>query len=271
MRKPVVNGSFYPADKGELIDELNEFLTGKKENVKACIVPHAGYAFSGKLAGKVISKIKEKKTFIVLGVNHSCLGNRISFSFEDFSTPLGIVKNNRDLGEKILTKLKLLAYADINETAHSQEHSIEVILPFLQLSQKQFDIVPIILKDLTDVACERTAYILSKFLTEDVCVIVSSDFTHYGSNYGFVPFTGDIKENLYALDKEIIDSILALDSKSVYEKASKSTVCGIYGVAIISELAKLMRWKAKLFDYYTSGDVTQDYTNAVGYAGVVFY
>lgn len=270
MRKPVVNGSFYPADKSELIDELNELLVGKKENVKACIVPHAGYVYSGKLAGKVLGKIKEKRTFIILGVNHSGLGSRISFSFQDFSTPLGIVKNNRDLGEKILTKLKLLAYADINEQAHSQEHSIEVILPFLQLSQKQFDIVPIIFKDMTDVACERVAYILSKFLNEDVCIIVSSDFTHYGSNYGFVPFSDNIKESLYELDKSIVDSILKLDTKSVYEKASKSTVCGIYGVTILTEIAKLMRWKARLVDYYTSGDVVGNYSNAVGYAGLVF-
>lgn len=270
MRKPVVSGSFYPADKSELIDELNELLVGKKENVKACIVPHAGYLYSGKLAGKVLGKIKEKKTFIILGVNHSGLGSRISFSFQDFSTPLGIVRNNKSLGEKILEKLKLLAYADINETAHSQEHSIEVILPFLQLSQKQFDIVPVILKDMTDVACERVAYILSKFMNEDICVVVSSDFTHLGLSYGFMPFTDNIKENLYSLDKIIIDSILALDSKSVYEKARKSTVCGVYGVTILTEIAKLMRWKARLVDYYTSGDVTGDFNNSVGYAGILF-
>ena len=185
-RKAVVAGQFYPCDKGELIDEVGKLLGGeKKEDVKACIVPHAGYLYSGKLAGKVISKIKGKKTFIILGVNHSGLGNRINFSFEDFSTPLGIVKNNKSLGEKVLEKLKLLAYAEVNEESHQQEHSIEVILPFLQLSQNKFDIVPIILKDLSDVACGRVAYILSKFLNDNICVLVSSDFTHYGSNYGW--------------------------------------------------------------------------------------
>ena len=271
MRKPIVAGQFYPGDKGELIDEVGKFLgKRKKEDVKACIVPHAGYMFSGKLAGEVISKIKDKKTFIILGVNHSGIGNRISLSFEDFETPLGIVKNNKALGEKILEKLKLLAYADVNEEAHLQEHSIEVILPFLQLSQKQFDIIPILLKDMTDVACERTAYILSKFLTEDVCVIVSSDFTHYGASYGFMPFSNNVRENLYKLDKDIIDSILKLDSKSVYEKASKSTVCGIYGVTIVTELAKILKWKGKLVDYYTSGDVLGDFSNCVGYAGIIF-
>jgi len=271
IRKPIVTGQFYPEDKGELIDEVRRLLgKQKKEDIKACIVPHAGYVFSGKLAGKIISGIKPKKTFILLGVNHSGLGSRISFSFEDFSTPLGIVKNNKILGEKILEKLKLLGYADLNEEAHRIEHSIEVILPFLQLSQKNFDIVPILLKDMSDVACQQTAYILSKFLSDDICVLVSSDFTHYGSSYNFVPFTSNIKENLYKLDKEIINSILNLNSKEVYEKASKSTVCGIYGVTILTELAKIKKWKGKLVDYYTSGDISGDYSNFVGYAGVVF-
>jgi len=271
MRKSIVSGSFYPENKGELIDEVRKYL-GKqgKEDVKACIIPHAGYVYSGKLAGKVLARIPEKKTFIILGVNHSGIGGRISFSFEDFSTSLGIVRNNKQLGEKILEKLKLLGYADINEQAHSQEHSIEVILPFLQLSQKEFDIVPVILRDLTDVACGRVAYILSKFLNEDVCVLVSSDFTHYGASYGFLPFTFNVKENLYSLDRSIVDSILDLNSKEVYEKARKSTVCGIYGITILTELAKIKKWKAKLVDYYNSGDVTGDYSNAVGYAGIIF-
>jgi len=271
MRKAVVSGSFYPENKGDLIDEVRKFLgKGKKDEIKACIVPHAGYTYSGKLAGEVLGKIGEKKTFIILGVNHSGLGSGISFSFQDFSTSLGIVKNNVKLGREILGKLKLLGYADINENAHAEEHSIEVILPFLQLSQKQFDIVPIILKDLTDAACGRVAYILSKFLNDDVCILVSSDFTHYGLNYGFMPFNYNIKESLYLLDKGIIDSILSLDYKSVYEKASKSTVCGLYGITIVTELAKIMGWKAKLVEYYTSGDVSGDYSNVVGYAGIIF-
>ena len=271
IRKPIVTGQFYPDNKGELIDEVRKYL-GKqgKEDIKACIVPHAGYIYSGKLTGEVLARIKEKKTFIILGVNHSGLGSRIGFSFQDFSTPLGIVKNNNQLAKEILTKLKLLGYADVNEQAHSQEHSIEVILPFLQISHKQFDIVPIILKDMTDVACGRVAYILSKFLNDDTCVIVSSDFTHYGFSYGFMPFTDNVKENLYELDKGIIDSILKLDTKSVYDKASKSTVCGLYGVTIATELAKILKWKAKLIDYYTSGDITGDYSNVVGYAGIIF-
>ena len=111
IRKPVVAGQFYPDDKTELERQVRNFLLAKgreikKENAKAAVVPHAGYNFSGKLAGKVFSIIPHKKDFILLGVNHSGIGAKACLSIEDFETPLGIVKNNRALGEKILAKLK---------------------------------------------------------------------------------------------------------------------------------------------------------------------
>jgi len=271
VRKAIVAGQFYPSDKAVLESQVKNFLSkDKKENVKAGIVPHAGYVFSGSLAGKVIGKIKKKKNFIIIGVNHSGIGGKLSFSAKNFETPLGIVKNNQKIGEKILEKLKKEIDVSINEQAHQFEHSIEIELPFLQISQKKFSIVPILPKNLNYVDCKKTAGILSEFIREDTCLIVSSDFTHYGFNYGFIPFTENVKENLYNLDKDIIDEILALNSRRVYEKAGKSTVCGVLGLTILTEIAKIKKWKAKLIGYYTSGDVLGDWGNAVGYAGIVF-
>ena len=131
IRKPAVAGQFYPADKTGLEEEVREYLSGKKGNIqkirkfsvspnlsqqsvniepdlqiKMAIVPHAGYMFSGKLVGEVIGRIEKKKDFIILGVNHSGIGNKISFSSDDFETPLGIVKNNVKLGQEILKGLK---------------------------------------------------------------------------------------------------------------------------------------------------------------------
>ena len=85
IRKPTVAGKFYPQDKTELEEEVKEYLAGKRENIEMAVVPHAGYMFSGKLAGEVIGKIGKKKDFIILGVNHSGLGNKVSFSSADFS------------------------------------------------------------------------------------------------------------------------------------------------------------------------------------------
>lgn len=270
-RQPSVAGQFYPGNKTELEDEVKEYLAGKRENISMAIVPHAGYMFSGKLAGDVLGRIGKKKDFIILGVNHSGLGNKVSFSVMDFSTPLGIVKNNNALVNQILMQLKKEKIeAEVNEEAHKHEHSIEVELPFLQVSQESFKIVPILLKELSYEECNKIAEILAGFIDENVCLLVSSDFTHYGKNYGFVPFTKDVRKNLYYLDNESIINILNLNSKKVYDLAKKTTICGIYGITIISEIAKLRKMKARAVGYYTSGDIVDNWDNCVGYGGVVF-
>lgn len=269
MRQARFAGKFYPANKEELEKQLEIFVKKKdeeeKEDIKGAIVPHAGYTFSGKLAGKVISKIPKKSNFIIFGVNHSGIGKKISVSFEDFETGLGIVENNQGLGKKIV---KLLKDANNDEEAHNYEHSIEVQLPFLQKTQEA-KIVPILLRDLNYEECKKIAKVIAKLLNDNITVLISGDFTHYGINYGFV-VKGDTKENIYKIDKSVINSVLKLDSKAVFEKASKSTICGIFGLTIITEIAKIKSWKAKLIDYYTSGDVLGDYENAVGYAGIIF-
>jgi MEMO1 family protein len=279
MRKARFGGYFYPEDQEELEGVVRGFIfkstknnTKNIEDIQAGIAPHAGYIFSGKLAGEVIGRLGRKKNIILLGVNHSGIGSKISFSQQDFETPLGIVRNNKELSLKIIEKIKKEKLdVSIDEESHENEHSIEVQLPFLQKSQKDFEIVPLLLKDLTYEECKKIAEILSSFITENIAVLVSSDFTHYGENYGFVPFTENIKGNLYELDKKIISEIVRLNSRLVFEKASNTTICGLYGITIITEIAKIKKLKAKLVDYYTSGDISRDWNNCVGYAGIVFY
>ena len=272
MRKSAVSGQFYPSKKAELEKAVKELIGKQNKNnkIKAAIVPHAGYTYSGKTAGKVFSLIPEKPCFLLLGVNHSGIGNKVSISFDDFETPLGIIKNNQELGEKILEKLnKEKIDADENEQAHKYEHSLEVELPFLQETQKEFSIVPIIFKSLSYEECKKIAGILSKLITNDIFILASSDFTHYGFSYGFTPFQNP-KENLEKFDREVINEILKLNSEAFYKKASRSTVCGIYGLTILTEIAKLKAWKAHFVDYSTSAEVSGDWNNVVGYGGVVF-
>ncbi len=268
VRRASVAGQFYPADKEELEREINKYIVkGKKENVKAGIVPHAGYVFSGKLTGEVFSKIKEKNTFIILGVNHYGIGEKIVFSERDFEIPLRIVKNNRALGKRLFKKLEKDFDVEVNELAHEKEHSIEVELPFL----KKARIVPVLLQDLSYEECKNLAEIISEFISNDVGLIVSSDFTHYGFSYGFVPFTSNIKENIYKIDNKIIEKILMRNASEVYKLASKTTVCGLYGITIATRIASILKLKPKLVDYYTSGDIVGYGGGAVvGYAGLIF-
>jgi len=274
IRKPIAIGKFYPIKKSAIQSQVKKFLKEQeKKDIKAGLVPHAGYTFSGKLTGHLIGQILDKKTFIILGVNHSGLGKKISFSSLDFETPLGVVKNNIELGKELLKKLEIIGEAGIAEEPHDVEHSIEVLLPFLQLNQEQdFNIIPILLKDLSYEDCRKISHVISQFLNEDIFLLVSSDFTHFGEIYGFVPFEQDIKRKLYDLDCRVIDEILKLNSEKVYTLASETTICGVYGITILTETAKIMNWKGKKVGYYTSGDITGVYDRnaVVGYGSVAF-
>jgi len=267
MRKPIVAGQFYPADKSVLESDIKKYIKRNPDNaIKAVIVPHAGYFFSGKCAGKAFSVLPESETYILLGVNHSGHGENIAISLEDFETPLGEVKNNIQMSKEILKQLNL---KEDNE-AHKYEHSIEVQLPFLQIIQnsKRFKIVPIILKNYTIETCENLAKIIfqaAKKLKQEIVVIASSDFTHFGPNYGFVP-----KENPKKIDKKAIDSILKLDSKGFFDVAEKTTICGAGAICTVIELSKrLGAKKAQLLGYYTSADIMPG-ENQVGYASIAF-
>lgn len=270
MREAQFAGLFYPEDKKELKKQVKGFLVfGKRGNIRAGISPHAGYVYSGKVAGQVYSLIPEKKDFIILGVNHSGIGKKITFSLEDWQTPLGTIKTNKALAKKFLEKLRKEGLeADISEIAHKEEHSIEVQLPFLQLTQDRFEIVPILLADLSFEECQKIAGILADFIKDKEIVIASSDFTHYGRNYGFMPF--DNGKDIYKFDNVIILNILKNDSQAFYSLAKKSTVCGIYSVTILTEISRIKGWNAKLLKYSTSAEVAGTWDSVVGYAGLVF-
>jgi hypothetical protein len=263
-------GTFYPSDKEELERVVNKYLIGERnENIKAGIVPHAGYKFSGRLMGEVISIFPQKKNFILIGVNHSGVEGRINLSLKDFKTPLGEVKINKELVNKIIGRLNKRGLdAGASEESHKKEHSLEVLLPFLQLSQKEFKIIPILLKNLSFEDCCKFGEILSK--SKKIGVIVSSDLTHYGRNYNFTPFSNNIREKMYNLDNKIIEKILVKNPSGVYNLAGKSTVCGRSGLTVITRIAELNNWEVKKIGYYTSGDITNNWSSVVGYGGVVF-
>ncbi len=266
MREPIIAGQFYEEEKQELLDQIKECFGKEVEEgdkkIYGVIAPHAGYTFSGKCQAKVYDQIAKTKEnlFVVVGVNHQGSGNFISL--EDWKTPLGIVKVDKEYGKEILEKCNFL---ELNNERHEHEHSVEIQLPFLQFIKKDFKIVPIILSDYN--VYKELAKVLDKGM-----VIASSDFTHYGFRYGYVPFTTNVKENLYKLDKEAISFILKLDSGGFlnFVKEKKSTICGYTAILVAMENSKLRgAEKGVLLDYYTSGDIT-NYDQAVGYAGIVF-
>jgi MEMO1 family protein len=291
MRTPVVNGYFYPAEKKELLYAIrNSFLhklgcgkLPKKEGsvknrlIKAIISPHAGYTFSGPCMSHVFYEIANSKTpdtYLMIGLSHE--GFNTCLSNQDFETPLGIFKNNIELTNTISKSCSI----PINNPHHANEHSIEVLLPFLQFVKqgKDIKIVPLIIGIEDFASIRKTGLMLKKVLEhydKDITIIVSSDFTHYGPNYGYIP-EGSIEE----MDTKAIELIKKANAEALYNYHEKTgiTICGIYPIAILLETISFK--KADLLCYYKSTEIVHGNnknniirtpnTDSVSYAAIIF-
>lgn len=279
-------GQFYPGNFGELDKAIkNSFLSKlgpgempvkrRKKNIYGIIAPHAGYQFSGACAAWAYKEIGESKlpdVYVILGPNHTGIGSDFSTClFSDWETPFGVVDINKSFGTSLINKFKLLK----NELEPEMyEHCIEVQLPFLQHVNKEdmrnISFIPVLVRSENyEDLCKLGDAIADTDL--NVCIVCSSDFTHYGRDYGFMPFAFSKKENLYALDGKALDFIKKMDSKGFFEYSKKTTICGASAIVVCIEACKNFGIKkGNLLQYYTSGDVLKDYNNAVGYASFAF-
>jgi AmmeMemoRadiSam system protein B len=268
LRKPVVAGQFYPASAKELKKQLDSLIQGpgSKRDVIACLLPHAGYVYSGAVAGKTISGINLKERIILLGPNHTGFGSPFSLMTSGiWQTPLGEVEIDSDFSEKLLKKSQ---YLKKDELAHTYEHSLEVELPFLQFIRQDFKIVPIILAaedsdTLKQIGGEIARVIKEENLKDSTTIIASSDMTHYES-----------QESAQNKDTQAIEAVLKLDENELTNKVKQLDIsmCGYApAISMISAAKMLGAKQAKLVEYKTSGDVTGDYSSVVGYAGIIIY
>ena len=275
VRKPAVAGRFYPADAKALratVDAcLAEAPTAEfKGRLLALIAPHAGYEFSGKVAGCSFKQVRKGafQRVIVLGTSH--YGDFRGFSIMDvgaYATPLGDVPLDRPACAKLAAH-ELHVRADDSQ---AREHSIEVELPFLQAALGEFQLVPILVGRLDAGDAEKIAAALREYLTPSTLVVVSSDFTHYGQSYGYVPFTEDIEQNLRKLDMGAVDLILRKDYDGYvkYMRNPAPTICGRFPIEVLLKLLPAEA-EGRLLKYDTSGRITGDFTLSVSYVSAVF-
>lgn len=263
-RKPVVAGQFYPASASELKELIKSFIDEKaeKKEVIGLISPHAGYIYSGPVAGSVISRIKLKDTFVILGPNHTGMGKPLSIMTKGtWQTPLGSVKIDEELGKKILENSSHLKE---DALAHQFEHSIEVQLPFLQYFKPDIKIVPIMLSPATGTTYKEIGKEIAtaiKELDKKAVIMASSDMTHYES-----------QESAREKDNKAIEAILALNEDELLARVEQLniTMCGYAPVTcLISAAKELGASRTELVKYQTSGDVSGDYSRVVGYAGII--
>ncbi len=266
MRSPAVAGTFYPSDKEPLIRMLEAFDSQVPEidvTPISGISPHAGYVYSGLIATHTFKAMKNSspKTLIIVGPDHVGIASSKSeiavYPDGEWETPLGTVKVNEKLAQKIVESLD---YAYPDKEAHEMEHSIEVQLPFAQYFLEKFTVVPIMMGDQS----LETAIMLGKALArvaKDAFVLASSDMSHY------VAVDEARKNDLYALE-----ALINMDAGGFYQRLieRKVSACGYGPMTVAMTFAReLGASKGRLLSYGTSSDVTGDPV-CVGYASVIF-
>jgi AmmeMemoRadiSam system protein B len=262
IRHPAVAGRFYPADPETLRKDVEIYLhsTHPKSVALGCVVPHAGYIYSGHVAGAVLSQVEIPSRVILMCPNHTGRGVPLAINLHgSWMTPLGEVPIDSDLASRLRQACPLL-YQD-NE-AHRTEHAAEVELPFLQVLHPSVKFVPIAIGTGDFGVLEGLGHAIANVISDagDVLIIASSDMNHYESDA-----VTRIK------DHKAIEKILALDTRGLHDVVQQEniTMCG-YGptVAMLTAARQLGARSAELVKYATSGDISGDREMVVGYAGI---
>lgn len=267
IRPPAVAGRFYPDDPSRLTEKVDSFLAADIPDqitiqARACLVPHAGYLYSGSVAGAVYRRMEIPPRIVIIGPRHFPRGAGLAILTEgEWQTPLGLVPIDRGLGSRIAHACPLLREDGV---AHRTEHSIEVQLPFLQRVEPGFTFVPIVIGPPRYSELQELGHALATVIAEEaapVLIVASSDMNHYESD-----------EITRVKDRKAIDRILALDPAGLFDivREEDISMCG-YAAAVTALIAsvELGADHSELVDYATSGDVNGERQEVVGYAGMI--
>jgi len=267
LRLPAVAGRFYPSHPAELTALIRKCTSRDSDHtpisLRACLVPHAGYVYSGHVAGAALARIALPRKIIILGVRHYPHGKPAAIlSSGAWRTPLGDARIEEELAEALKKACPLLQEDSV---AHSTEHSLEVQLPFLQVLAPDFTFVPVALGTLQFESLVSVGEAIGRVLqaaNENLLLLTTSDLNHYEDDA-----TTRVK------DRKAIDRLLALDARGLYDTCRNEgiSMCGLGpAVAMLTALNALGAKKPELVKYATSADMSGDRSAVVGYAGMIF-
>ena len=278
IRPSAAAGQFYPSEPGAITDAISRYFENVPEQktngeIKAVIVPHAGYDFSGPVAAYAFKQLQGKKinTAVIIGNSHKVYFDGAVIDDSDgWQTPLGEVPINKELADKLVKADSSIKY---DSAAHASDHPLEVELPFLQTALAgDFKIVPIMFGNKDGDTYKKLAQALKDNLGENDIVVISSDMSHYPKY-----------EDANKIDKETLEKIKTGQAEELadYVKQAESSgyaneqtaLCGIDAVKTLLELARLEGWdKIEILKYLNSGDAPDigDKARVVGYGAVAF-
>jgi hypothetical protein len=263
VRQPAVAGRFYPGQRDTLLRDVRSYTSEETGKIRAigCVVPHAGYMYSGHVAGAVYARLELPHRYVILCPNHTGMGEPLSInSTGAWLTPLGEANIDVEIAERL--KSAFPALRD-DALAHRSEHATEVQIPFLQTLVGDFSFVPITVGIGRFDVLEALGIALAEALADmhgQVLIVASSDMNHYEPD-----------APTRTKDAKAIERIVELDARGLYDtiKRENITMCG-YGptIAMLTAAKRLGASNAELIKYATSADTSGDYEYCVGYAGI---
>jgi AmmeMemoRadiSam system protein B/AmmeMemoRadiSam system protein A len=268
--KSELAGVWYTDDPGRLAREVDVYLDAVDvvldQDIMALLLPHAGYRYSGMVAAAGIRQVAGRSfsRVIVIGPSHRMpLIDSVSMPDVDaIETPLGCIELDRDFMDELWKNEPFLSHLG----AHASEHSVQIELPFLQRALGDFRLVPIVCGELCEASARQIARTLREQIDERTLLVISSDFTHYGRGFGYMPFKDHIQENLNTLD---MGAFRLIEQKNLtgfldYVQQTQATICGRSPIAVL--LAMLPEEASvRLMKYDTSGNLTGDWAHCVSY------
>lgn len=272
MRTPSIAGTWYPKTAKTVLKHVGDPEYKRKKKAAVLIVPHAGYQYSGTVAAKAYAKLNPEsydKVIILAPSHHVAMYNSFSVEPEDIvKTPFGNVTFSKELHDQ----LSALPGSQFTPSAHPVEHAIDIQLPLIKKYLPNCEVGGMIVghwdfqttgdvQKLTDFAKA-----FREILNERTLIIISTDFTHYGPNYGYTPFTEDVENTLPQFDNDLYEA-LAKNNNNAWAKILHETGATICGASCLHLLLATLPKEAKFtkLEYANSAEVTKDWNNAVGY------
>ena len=264
VREPAVAGYFYPGRPETLLRDVRSYTAAPEAKLRAlgCVAPHAGYMYSGHVAGAVYARLELPRRFLILCPNHTGVGEPLAImSRGAWRTPLGDARIDEPLAAQLIERCSLLSEDSL---AHRSEHALEVQLPFLQALLPDFTFVPIAVgvgsfPPLAELGEAMAEVIAAQHHT--ILIIASSDMNHYESD-----------ALTRVKDAKAIEPMIALDARRLYDvvRVQHISMCGFGpAVAMLTAAKRLGATQAELVKYATSGDISGDFDRVVGYAGII--
>ncbi|MGE5894679.1 MAG: AmmeMemoRadiSam system protein B [bacterium] len=264
VRKPAVAGQFYSAEPERLLQQVERYLVpgSTKQKCIGIVSPHAGLMYSGPVAGAVYSSVELTDTVLLLGPNHTGMGERASvMGSGEWTIPTGTFQIDTDFAAALVSRTPIISESS---SAHLYEHSLEVQLPFIGYFRSDVRIVPVTIMQLSLEECFEIGRGIAETIQsrrQEVLIIASSDMSHYVTD-----------ETARKKDSLAIERILSIDPEGLYSVVHDHAIsmCGYIPATIMLVAARVLgASSAELVRYATSGEVSGDYRQVVGYAGIL--